>query len=142
MSRQDIFSIDRNQRADVFCAGGTLRRVTDHPLNAPLIGICSGAKVERATELAVAEGDKTVVVHVARAGKELRAASATVRRRANGAVLLTDWQVEAGFTHHTDSVGGNTCHRIVTAPAAALTTPAVVPAPTRGRAPAARTTSR
>lgn len=142
MSRQDTFGLDRNQRADVFCAGGTLRRVADHPLNAPLIGICSTAKVERSTELAVHEGDKTVVVHVARAGRELRAASAVVRRRADGAVLLTEWQVEAGFTHRSQSVDGNTCHRIATAPVAAFTTPAGAPAAAPGRGSSGRTASR
>lgn len=152
MSRQDIVSLDRHQRADVFCAGGTLRRVADHPLNAPLIGLCGTAKVERSAELVVQEGDKTIVVHVSRAGRELRAASAVVRRRADGAVLLTEWQVEAGFAHRTQSAGGNTCHRIATASVAPfttpplttspLTTPAGAPATAPGRGSSGRTASR
>ena len=113
----DTFSLDRNQRADVFCAGGILRLIADHPLNAPLIGMCGKAAFVRATELAVEQGDKTVVVYVARAGKESRAASAVVQGRAGGAMLLADWQVEPGFSHRCDPVAGGHVHRIVAAPA-------------------------
>lgn len=140
MSRQDVFSLGRSQRADVFCASGTLRRIADHPLNAPLIGICSAAKVERSTEVAAEDGDRTVVIYVARAGREQRAACATVRRRADGAVLLADWRVEAGFAHRAESVEGTRVHTIVTAPA--LTTPADAPEAARARASAPRTGSR
>ena len=66
MNRRDTFSIERNQRADVFCTGGPLRLIADHPLNALLIGVCSKAAFVRATELAVEQGDKTVVVKVER----------------------------------------------------------------------------
>ena len=117
MSRRDTFALERNQRADVFCAGGTLRLIADHPLNAPLIGMCSKAAFVRATELAVEQGDKTVVVYAARAGKEQRAASAIVQRRPNGAMLLTEWHVEEGFTHHREAVDGAAVHRIAAAPA-------------------------
>jgi hypothetical protein len=109
----DTFNLDRNQRADVFCAGGTLRLIADHPLNAPLIGMCSKAAFVRATELAVEQGDKTVVIYAARAGKESRAASAVVQCRAGGAMLLTDWRVEPGFAHRRDPVDGGHVHRIV-----------------------------
>ncbi|MBS0550390.1 MAG: hypothetical protein JSR24_21730 [Proteobacteria bacterium] len=112
MRRQDTFGLDRNQRADVFSAGGMLSRVADHPLNAPLIGLSRTARVERATELAVEEGDTAIVVRVARAGCEERVASAVVRRRADGAVLLAGWQVEAGFNHRTEAIDGRVCHRI------------------------------
>jgi hypothetical protein len=117
MSRRDTFALERNQRADVFCAGGTLRLIADHPLNAPLIGMCSKAAFVRATELVVERGDKTVVVYAARAGKEQRAASASVRHRSNGKTLLADWRVEEGFTHHREAVDGVAVHRIATAPA-------------------------
>lgn len=117
MSRHDTFSLDRNQRADVFCAGGTLRLIADHPLNAPLIGMCSKAALVRATELAVEQGDRTVVVYAARAGKESRAASAIVQFRPGGATVLTGWRVEAGFTHRCDSADGGHVHRIVASPA-------------------------
>ena len=117
MSRRDTFTLDRSQRADVFCAGGTLRLIADHPLNAPLIGMCSKAAFVRATELTVEQGDKTVVVYAARAGKEQRVASAIVQQRPNGAMLLTDWQVEEGFAHHRESVDDVAVHRIVAAPA-------------------------
>lgn len=109
----DTFSLDRSQRADVFCAGGILRLIADHPLNAPLIGMCGKAAFVRATELAVEQGDKTVVVYAARAGKESRAASAIVQGRAGGAMLLTDWRVEPGFTHRCDPVDGGHVHHIV-----------------------------
>ncbi|MEI6202708.1 MAG: hypothetical protein WCP68_12225 [Enhydrobacter sp.] len=117
MSRRDIFGLDRNQRADVFCAGGTLRLIADHPLNAPLIGMCSKAAFVRATELTVEQGDKTVVVYAARAGREQRVASAVIQRQPNGAMLLTDWQVEEGFSHRREPVDGVSVHRIVAAPA-------------------------
>ena len=117
MSRRDTFTLDRNQRADVFCAGGTLRLIADHPLNAPLIGMCSKAAFVRATELTVEQGDKTVVVYAARAGKEQRVASAIVQQQPNGAMLLTDWQVEEGFAHYREPVDGVAVHRIVAAPA-------------------------
>jgi hypothetical protein len=119
MSRHDTFSLDRSQRADVFCAGGTLRLIADHPLNAPLIGACSKAAFVRATELLVEQGDKTVVVYAARAGKEQRVASAIVQCRPDGATLLTDWRVEAGFTHRCDRADGGHIHRIVAGPATA-----------------------
>ena len=130
MSRRDIFSLDRNQRADVFCAGGTLRLIADHPLNAPLIGMCSKAAFVRATELTVERGDKTVVVYAARAGKEQRVASAIVQRRPNGTMLLADWQVEEGFSHRREAVDGAAVHRIVAAPATSG-------AASAGKAPAA-----
>ena len=129
VSRRDIFSLDRNQRADVFCAGGTLRLIADHPLNAPLIGMCSKAAFVRATELVVEQGDKTVIVYAARAGKEQRVASAVIQQRPNGAMALRDWHVEAGFTHRRDAVDGAAVHRIV---AAAATSGAA----SAGRAPA------
>ena len=143
MNRHDTFSLDRSQRADVFCAGGTLRLIADHPLNAPLIGMCSKAAFVRATELTVEQGDKTVVVYAARAGKEQRVASAIVQCRADGATLLTDWRVEAGFTHRCDRTDGGHNHRIVPAPATSGgasvdTAPAKAPA---RRAPAAAGTS-
>ena len=116
-SRRDIFTLDRHQRADVFCAGGTLRLIADHPLNAPLIGMCSKAAFVRATDLTVERGDKTVVVYAARAGKEQRVASAVVQQRPNGAMLLTGWQVEDGFTHRREAVDGAAVHRIVAAAA-------------------------
>jgi len=117
VTRRDTFSLDRNQRADVFCAGGTLRLIADHPLNAPLIGMCSKAKFVRATELAVEQGDKTVVVYAARAGKEQRCASAVVQQRPNGTMLLTDWRVEEGFVHRHEAIdGASVVHRIVAAP--------------------------
>lgn len=119
MNRHDTFSLDRSQRADVFCTGGILRLIADHPLNAPLIGMCSKAAFVRATELAVEQGDKTVVVYAARAGKEQRAASAIVQCRPDGATLLTDWRVEAGFTHRCDQADGGRIHRIVAVPATA-----------------------
>ena len=130
MSRRDIFSLDRSQRADVFCAGGTLRLIADHPLNAPLIGACSKATFVRATELTVEQGDKTVVVYAARAGREQRVASAMIQQRPNGAMLLTDWQVEDGFTHRREVVDGAAVHRIVAAPATSG-------AASAGKAPAA-----
>ena len=117
MTRRDTFSLDRSQRADVFCAGGTLRLIADHPLNGPLIGACSKAKFVRATELAVEQGDKTVIVYAARAGKEQRCASAVVRQRPNGTMLLTDWCVEDGFVHRHEAVDGVAVHRIAAAPA-------------------------
>jgi hypothetical protein len=117
MSRRDTFTLGRNQRADVFCAGGTLRLIADHPLNAPLIGMCSKAAFVRAIELAVEQGDKTVVVYAARAGQESRAASALVQCRTGGAMLLTDWRVEAGFIHRCDSAEDGLVHRIVAAQA-------------------------
>lgn len=117
MSKRDTFSLERNQRADVFCTGGTLRLIADHPLNAPLIGVCSKALFVRSAELAVEQGDKTVVVYVARAGREERAASAVVQNRANGVVLLTDWQVETGFTHRREPAEDGNVHRIVATPA-------------------------
>ena len=117
MSRRDTFAVDRNQRADVFCAGGTLRLIADHPLNAPLIGMCSKAAFVRATELIVEQGDKTVVVYAARAGKEQRVASATIQQRPNGAIALTDWHVEGGFIHRREAVDGAAVHRIVALPA-------------------------
>ena len=117
MSRRDTFALDRNQRADVFCAGGTLRLIADHPLNAPLIGVCSKATFVRATELTVDQGDKTVVVYAARAGKEQRVASAIVQQRPNGVMLLTDWHVEDGFAHRREAIEGAAVHRIVAAPA-------------------------
>jgi len=117
MNRHDTFSLDRSQRADVFCAGGILRLIADHPLNAPLIGMCSKAAFVRATELLVEQGDKTVVVYAARAGKEQRVARAIVQCRPDGATLLTDWRVEAGFTHRCDRTDGGHNHRIVAAPA-------------------------
>jgi hypothetical protein len=134
VNRRDTFSLDRNQRADVFCAGGTLRLIADHPLNAPLIGVCSKAAFVRATELSVEQGDKTVVVYAARAGKELRAASAIVQCRPGGATVLTDWRVEAGFTHRCDQADGGHVHRIVAAPA-------TVGVASVGTAPAAATGS-
>lgn len=115
MNRSDTFSLDRSQRADVFCAGGTLRLIADHPLNAPLIGMCGKAAFVRATELAVEQGDRTVVVYAARAGKESRAASAIVQHRPDGATVLTDWRVEAGFEHRRDAAGSGAVHRIVAA---------------------------
>jgi hypothetical protein len=117
MGRRDVFNLDRNQRADVFCAGGTLRLIADHPLNAPLIGICNKASFVRATELAVEQGDRTVVVYAARAGKDSRAASAIVQSRPGGTMLLTDWRVEAGFTHRCEPAAGGDVHCIVAAPA-------------------------
>ena len=114
---RDIFSLDRHQRADVFCAGGTLRLIADHPLNAPLIGMCSKAAFVRATELTVEQGDKTVVVYAARAGREQRVASAMIQQRPNGAIALTDWHVEDGFTHRREAVDGAAVHRIVAAAA-------------------------
>lgn len=139
MNRRDVFSLDRNQRADVFCAGGTLRLIADHPLNAPLIGVCSKAAFVRATELTVEQGDKTVVVYAARAGKEQRVACAAIQQRSNGAMLLTDWRVEDGFIHRREAVDGAAVHRIVAAPAtsgaaSAGKGPAATPA---RRAPAA-----
>jgi len=139
MSRRDSFSLDRNQRADVFCAGGALRLIADHPLNAPLIGMCSKAAFVRATELTVEQGDKTVVVYAARAGKEQRVASAMIQQRPNGAMLLMDWHVEDGFAHRREAVDGAAVHRIVPAPATSGgasvdTAPAKAPA---RRAPAA-----
>lgn len=130
---RDIFTLDRNQRADVFCAGGTLRLIADHPLNAPLIGVCSKAAFVRATELTVEQGDKTVVVYAARAGKEQRVASAMIQQRSNGAILLTDWHVEDGFTHRREAVDGAAMHRIVALPpttgaASAGKAPATAPA--------------
>ncbi len=130
MSRRDTFALDRNQRADIFCAGGTLRLIADHPLNAPLIGMCSKAAFVRATELTVEQGDKTVVVYAARAGREQRVASAVIQRQTNGAMLLTDWQVEDGFTHRREPVDGAAVHRIVALPATSG-------AASAGRAPAA-----
>lgn len=117
MTRRDMFSLDRNQRADVFCAGGTLRLIADHPLNAPLIGVCSKAKFVRVTELAVEQGDKTVVVYAARAGREQRCASAVVKQQPNGTMLLTDWRVEEGFVHRHEAIDGGAMHRIAAAPA-------------------------
>ena len=117
MGPRDIFALDRNQRADVFAAGGTLRLIADHPLNAPLIGMCSKAVFVRSTEFAIEEGDRTVVVYAARAGREQRVASAVVRQRPNGTVLLTDWQVEEGFAHRREAAGGAGIHRIVAGPA-------------------------
>ena len=130
MSRRDSFSLDRNQRADVFCIGGTLRLIADHPLNAPLIGMCSKAAFVRCVELTVERGDKTVVVYAARAGKEQRVASAIVQPRPNGGMLLTDWRVEDGFAHRREAVDGAAVHRIV--PASATSGGASV-----GKAPAA-----
>jgi hypothetical protein len=132
--RRDTFSLDRSQRADVFSAGGTLRLIADHPLNAPLIGVCNKAAFVRSTELTVERGDRTVVFYATRAGKEQRAASATVRHRPDGTVLLTDWQVEDGFAHRRESVDGAGVHRIVTAPATVSGSFGVASA---GRAPAA-----
>jgi len=142
MSRRDIFTLDRNQRADVFCAGGTLRLIADHPLNAPLIGVCSKAAFVRATELTVEQGDKTVVVYAARAGKEQRVASAMIQQRPNGAMALTDWRVEDGFTHRREAVDGAAVHRIFALPptsgaASAGKAPATAPA-RRGPAAAAK----
>src|SRR5476651_2215725 len=130
MSRRDTFALDRNQRADVFCAGGTLRLIADHPLNAPLIGMCSKAAFVRATELIVEQGDKTVVVYAARAGKEQRVASAVIQQRPNGVILLMDWHVEDGFIHRREAVDAAAVHRIVAAPATSG-------AASAGRAPAA-----
>jgi hypothetical protein len=143
MSRRDIFALERNQRADVFCAGGTLRLIADHPLNAPLIGMCSKAAFVRATELIVEQGDKTVVVYAARAGREQRVASAIVQQRPNGTMLLTDWQVEEGYAHHREATDGAAVHRIAAAPATsggASAGKAPAKAPAR-RAPAAAGTS-
>lgn len=130
MSRRDTFALDRNQRADVFRAGGTLRLIADHPLNAPLIGVCSKAAFVRCAELAVEQGDRTVVVYAARAGKEQRAASAVVQPRPDGGMLLTDWRVEDGFAHRREAVDGAAVHRIVAAPATSG-------AASAGKAPAA-----
>ena len=132
-TRRDTFTLERNQRADVFCAGGTLRLIADHPLNAPLIGMCSKAKFVRATELAVEQGDRTVVVYAARAGREQRCASAIVQSRPNGTMLLTDWRVEDGYAHRREAVDGAAVHRIVAAPprngaASAGRSPAKAPA--------------
>ncbi len=116
MSKHDSFSLDRNQRADVFCVGGTLRLIADHPLNAPLIGMCSKATFVRATELAVERGDKTIVVYAARAGREQRVASAIVQTRPGGAMLLVDWKMEEGFDHLREPAANGTVHRIVAVP--------------------------
>ncbi len=134
MSRRDTFTLDRSQRADVFCAGGTLRLIADHPLNAPLIGVCGKAAFVRATEITVEPGDKTVIVYTARAGKEQRAASAVVQQRPGGAMLLTDWRVEEGFVHRREALEGAAVHRIVAMPttgaaASADKAPAAAPAP-------------
>ncbi len=117
MSKRDSFSLDRNQRADVYCAGGSLRLIADHPLNAPLIGVCGKATLVRATELAVEREDKTVVVYAARAGREQRVASATVQKRTHGGALLVDWKTEEGFVHHCEPVAGGSVHRVVALPA-------------------------
>lgn len=116
MSKHDSLSLDRNQRADVFCVGGTLRLIADHPLNAPLIGMCSKARFVRATELVVERGDKTIVVYAARAGREQRVASAIVQARPGGAMLLVDWKMEEGFDHLEEPAANGTVHRIVTLP--------------------------
>ena len=136
---RDIFTLDRNQRADVFCAGGVLRLIADHPLNAPLIGVCSKAAFVRVTELTVEQGDKTVIVYAARAGKEQRVASAMIQQRPNGAIALTDWRVEDGFIHRREAIDGAAVHRIVAPPAtsgAASAGKAPATAPAR-RAPTA-----
>jgi len=122
------FILGRDQRVDVRDANGELRMIADHPLNSPLIGINGGTRLVRAAEFDVGLGDRTLVVYAARAGKETRAASAVVMRRADGALSITCWQVEAGFAHQAETIGGHKRHRIVGASAVNLAKPADAPA--------------
>jgi hypothetical protein len=130
--RRDTFNLRRQQRVDVYCAGGNLRLIADHPLNALLIGVGGKVRLVRSAELAVEAGDKALVVYAAKAGKDVRAASATVTRRSGGEMRLSGWQVEQGFTHRAETVEGTTRHSIVAVEVPCLTRPAGAPATAPG----------
>lgn len=110
--RHDSIGLCREQHAELYAREGELRLVVDHPSNAPLIGSHARAVLVRATELTVGVGDGTAAVYVCRGGGTLRIATATVVRHRNGAMGLTDWQIQPGFDHAAAVEDGRTVHRL------------------------------
>lgn len=102
----------REQHTELYTREGELRLVVDHPSNAPLIGSHARAILVRATELTVGVGDGTAAVYACRGGGTLRIATATVVRYGNGAMGVTDWQVQPGFEHAAAAEDGRTVHRL------------------------------
>lgn len=114
--RNDSIGLCREQHAELYARDGELRLVVDHPSNVPLVGSHARAILVRATELTVGVGDGTAAVYICRGGGTLRIATATVVRQRNGAMSLTDWQIEPGFEHAVTVEDGGTVHRLTRTP--------------------------
>ena len=113
VAHHDSISLCRDQHVQLYGGDGALRMIVDHPSNSPLIGICTGARLVRAADVAVQDGDGTVAVYCGRAGAARRIATAATVHCKNGSIGLTDWRMEPGFEHACDSAGDAAVHRIM-----------------------------
>jgi len=111
----DSISLGRTQRVDVFGADGRRRRIVDHPLNSPLVGVADPVAVVRASDLTVQAGDTAIAIYGGRAGGSCRIATAEIERVGDGALRLADWRIEPGFARDPAVLEGRTVHRIVKA---------------------------
>ena len=112
LTANDGITLGRDQRVDVCCHAGQVRRIVDHPLNGPLMGMGT-AELARASELTLRLGERSLAVYGARAGRPFRAATARIVETADGTLGLAQWRIEPGFSHESEWAEGRVTHRIV-----------------------------